>query len=300
MSLKTYFLETRPQFLILSLVLIILATSMAWYDGIFNLKYTLLTFLGLLLLHISVNTLNDYFDYKSGIDLKVNRTPFSGGSGLLPSGKITARQTFWLGMTSFILAVPIGVYFVLNKGFYLLPIFILGAILVLFYTSHLAKFGLGVSEISAGLGLGTLPVLGAYLILNKGFSFPVLFACIPSGILVCNLLYLNEFPDVEADITGKRKTLPIILGKDRAAILYSALTLLVYIWIISGVILKFMPPFTLIALLTLPFAFKAIGGSFSHRDLSKLVPAQGANVMVVLLTQFLLGIGYILSKAISL
>jgi 1,4-dihydroxy-2-naphthoate octaprenyltransferase len=300
MSLKTYFLETRPQFLILSLVLIILATSMAWYDGIFNIKYTLLTFLGLLLLHISVNTLNDYFDYKSGIDLKVNRTPFSGGSGLLPSGKISAKQTFWLGMISFILAVPIGVYFVLNKGFYLLPIFILGAILVLFYTSHLAKLGLGVSEISAGLGLGTLPVLGAYLILNKGFSFPVLFACIPSGILVCNLLYLNEFPDMEADITGKRKTLPIILGKDKAAVLYSALTLLVYLWIILGVILKFMPPFTLIALLTLPFAFKAIGGSLAHRDLSKLVPAQGANVMVVLLTQLLLGIGYILSKAISL
>jgi 1,4-dihydroxy-2-naphthoate octaprenyltransferase len=298
MILKTYFLETRPQFLILSLVLIILASSMAWYDGIFNLKYTLLTFLGLLLLHISVNTLNDYFDYKSGIDLKVNRTPFSGGSGLLPSGKITARQTFWLGMTSFILAVPIGVYFVLNKGFYLLPIFILGAILVLFYTSHLAKFGLGVSEISAGLGLGTLPVLGAYLILNKGFSFPVLFASIPSGILVCNLLYLNEFPDVEADKIGKRKTLPIILGKDRAAVLYSALTLLVYVWIISGVILKFMPPFTLIALLTLPFAIKAIGGSLAHKDLSKLVPAQGANVMVVLLTQFLLGVGYVLSRIV--
>lgn len=298
MSLKTYFLETRPQFLILSLVLIILATSMAWYDGIFNIKYTLLTFLGLLLLHISVNTLNDYFDYKSGIDLKVNRTPFSGGSGLLPSGKISARQTFWLGMISFILAVPIGVYFVLNKGFYLLPIFILGAIFVFYYTSHLAKFGFGVSEISAGLGLGTLPVLGVYLILNKGFSFPVLFACIPSGILVCNLLYLNEFPDVEADITDKRKTLPIILGKDRAAILYSALTLLVYVWIISGVILKFMPPFTLIALLTLPFAFKAIGGSLAHKDLSKLVPAQGANVMVVLLTQLLLGVGYILARVI--
>lgn len=298
MPLKTYFLETRPQFLILSLVLIILASSMAWYDGIFNLKYTLLTFLGLLLLHISVNTLNDYFDYKSGIDLKVNRTPFSGGSGLLPSGKISAKQTFWLGMTSFILAVPIGVYFVLNKGFYLLPIFILGVILVLFYTSHLAKLGLGVSEISAGLGLGTLPVLGAYLILNKGFSFPVLFACIPSGILVCNLLYLNEFPDVEADKIGKRKTLPIILGKDRAAILYSALTLLVYVWIILGVILKFMPPFTLIALLTLPFAIKAIGGSLAHKDLSKLVPAQGANVMVVLLTQLLLGIGYVLSRIV--
>src|SRR4030042_5892414 len=118
MPLKTYFLETRPQFLVLSLVLIILSTSMAFYDGVFNLKYTLLTLVGLLLLHISVNTLNDYFDYKSGIDLKVNRTPFSGGSGLLPAGKISARQTFWLGAISFILAVAIGVYFIFNKGWF--------------------------------------------------------------------------------------------------------------------------------------------------------------------------------------
>jgi 1,4-dihydroxy-2-naphthoate octaprenyltransferase len=298
MPLKTFFLETRPQFLILSLVLIILSTSMAFYDGVFNLKYTLLTLIGLLLLHTSVNTLNDYFDYKSGIDLKVNRTPFSGGSGLLPSGKISARQTFWLGMVSFILAVPIGVYFVLNKGWFLLPIFVLGAIFVLFYTSFLAKLGLGFSEFSAGLGLGTLPVLGVYLILNKGFSFPVLFASIPSGILVCNLLFLNEFPDVEADKTGGRKTLPIILGKDKAARLYSALTLLVYVWIVLGVIFKIMPPFALIALLTLPMAFKAISGSIAHSDITKMIPAQGANVMVVLLTQFLLGIGYILGRVI--
>lgn len=298
MSLKTFFLETRPQFLILSLVLIILSTSMAFYDGVFNLKYTLLTLIGLLLLHISVNTLNDYFDYKSGIDLKVNRTPFSGGSGLLPTGKISARQTFWLGTISFILAVPIGVYFILNKGWFLLPIFVLGAIFVLFYTSFLAKLGFGFSEISAGLGLGTLPVLGVYLILNKGFSFPVLFASIPSGILVCNLLFLNEFPDAEADKTGGRKTLPIILGKDKAAKFYSALTLLVYVWIVLGVIFKIMPTFTLIAMLTLPMAFKAITGSISHSDITKMLPAQGANVMVVLLTQFLLGVGYILGRVI--
>jgi 1,4-dihydroxy-2-naphthoate octaprenyltransferase len=298
MTLKTYFLETRPHFLILSLVLVILSTSIAWYDGFFNLKYSLLAFLGLLLLHISVNTFNDYYDYKSGIDLKAKRTPFSGGSGFLVSGVISAKKTFWLATISFILAIPIGIYFIFAKGWFLLPIFILGAIFVLFYTNFLAKLGLGISELSAGLGLGTLPVLGVYLILNQGFSFSVLFASIPSGILVCNLLLLNEIPDVDADKIGKRKTLPIIVGKDKAAKIYSGLTLLVYLWIILGVIIKIMPPFTLIALLTLPLASKAIKGSMAHTDMDKLLPAQGANVMIVLLIQFLLGIGYILAKVV--
>ncbi len=69
MKLKIWFLETRPQFLILSVILAFLGISIAWYDGYFHLGHALLAFFGLLLIHISVNTLNDYFDYKSGIDL---------------------------------------------------------------------------------------------------------------------------------------------------------------------------------------------------------------------------------------
>lgn len=299
MSLKTYFLETRPHFLILSVVLIFLSASIAaWYDEVFNLGDTLLTLLGLLLLHISVNTLNDYFDYKSGIDFDTNPTPFSGGSGIILSGQLSPAKVFWLGMISFMLAVPIGIYFLFSKGWILLPLFIIGSVFVLFYTSHLAKIGLGISEISAGLGLGTLPVFGTYVILTSGFSLPALFASIPSGILVCNLLFLNEFPDVDADKKGGRKTLPFLLGKDKAAKVYSVLTLTVYLWIILGVVLRIMPVFTLIALCTLPLAFKAIKGSISHRDMTKLVPALGANVMVILLTQFLMGVGYILARII--
>lgn len=298
MSLKIYFLETRPHFLILSVVLIFLSASMAWHDGVFNFGDILLTLLGLLLLHTSVNTLNDYSDYKSGIDFHTNPTPFSGGSGFIISGRLSARKVFWFGMISFMLAVPIGIYFLLSRGWILLPLFVIGSVFVLFYTSHLTKLGLGVAEISAGLGLGALPVFGTYVILTSGFSLPALFASIPSGILVCNLLFLNEFPDVDADRKGGRKTLPFLLGKDKAARIYSVLTLTVYLWIILGVVLRIMPVFTLIALCTLPSAFKAITGSISHRDMTKLVPALGANVMVILLTQFLMGVGYILAGII--
>jgi 1,4-dihydroxy-2-naphthoate octaprenyltransferase len=89
MSFKTLFLETRPQFLLLSPILVFLGMGIALYEGYFCLSHFLLCMVGLTLLHASVNVLNDYSDYKSGIDLKVNRTPFSGGSGLLPAGAIS-------------------------------------------------------------------------------------------------------------------------------------------------------------------------------------------------------------------
>jgi 1,4-dihydroxy-2-naphthoate octaprenyltransferase len=292
-KLKIWFLETRPQFLLLSVVLAFLGTCIAWYDGFFHLGYALLAFVGLLLAHISVNVLNDYFDYRSGIDLATQRTPFSGGSGILPATLLKPRQVFWLGLSSFLLAIPIGVYFVLARGWLLLPLLLIAAICVLLYTPAILK--LRWPEWAPGLGLGALPILGVYFVQTSVYTLPVLIASIPSGILVHNLLLLNEFPDVEADKKAGRKTLPITMGKEKAGIVYSALTIIVYLWIIGGVVVGQMPTFSLIALLTLPFAIKAIRGALKHQDMSQLVPAMANNVLVVLLTQLLLGIGYILA-----
>ena len=294
MKLKVWFLETRPQFLLLSVVLAFLGISIAWYDGPFHLGYALLTFVGLLLCHISVNVLNDYFDYESGIDLETKRTPFSGGSGILPAALLKPRQVLWLGLGSIILAVPIGVYFVLARGWDLLPLLIVGALCAVLYTPLITR--LGFPEWAPGLGMGTLPVLGAYFIQTTEYTLPAVIAAIPSGILVHNLLLLNEFPDVEADGKAGRKTTPILIGRTKAWMVYSALTIIVYLWIIGWVIAGQMPAFALIALLTIPFAVKAIRGSRKHDDMNRLVPAMANNVMVVLLTQFLLGVGYILGR----
>ncbi len=299
MSIKTYFLETRPQFLILSPILVILGMGMALYNGTFNVLYFVLSLVGLLFLHISVNTLNDYSDYKTGIDLKTRLTPFSGGSGFLPTGKLSASSVLVLGLVSFFLAVPIGIYLLVVRGLYLLPIFIIGAVFVLAYTGIIARLGFGLSEITAGLGLGTLPVLGTFLIIHGHFNWQALYASVPSGFLVFNLLLLNEIPDVEADKVGNRRTLPIVVGTKKAAVVYSVFIVMVYIWIIVGVITKLMPSWTLLAILTLPFGLKAIKGALTFNEFEELIPAQGANIIVVLLTQLLLGVGYILARFLS-
>ncbi|MFQ6121692.1 MAG: prenyltransferase [Dehalococcoidales bacterium] len=293
MKLKIWFLETRPHFLLLSVVLAFLGTSIAWYHGYFHLGYALLAFIGLLLAHISVNTLNDYFDYRSGVDLATRRTPFSGGSGILPAGLLKPKQVFWLGMTSFLLTIPIGIYFIIVTGWLLLPLLLIAAICILLYSPFILK--LPWPEWSPGVGLGVLPVLGAYFVQTAAYTSPAIVAAIPSGILVHNLLLLNEFPDTEADSKINRKTLPITLGKAKASLVYSVLTVLVYLWVIGGVVVGLMPVFSLIALLTLPLAIKAIQGALKHEEMTRLIPAMANNVLVVLLTQLLLGIGYILA-----
>ena len=296
MQLKMWFLETRPQFLILSVVLGFLGACIAWYDGAFHLGYALLAFAGLLLTHISVNTLNDYFDYKSGIDLEVKRTPFSGGSGILPPGSLKPRQVLWLGLGSLLLAIPIGVFFVITSGWQLIPLLIVAALCVVLYTPVILRIHW--PEWAPGLGIGALPILGLYFIQTGEYTLHALIASIPSGILVHNLLLLNEFPDVEADRKGGRKTTPIIIGRSKASIFYSLMTVAAYLWIIGSVIAGIMPVYCLIALLTLPFAMKAIRGSMKYQEMNIFIPAMASNVMVVLITQLLLGVGYILVRAL--
>jgi 1,4-dihydroxy-2-naphthoate octaprenyltransferase len=294
MKLKKWLMVIRAPFLPLSVVLAFLGTCIAWYDGAFHLGYALLAFFGLLLAHISVDVLNEYFDYRSGVDLETKRTPFSGGSGAIPSGLISPRQALWLGVGSFVAIIPIGIYFTVTRGWPLLPLLLVAAVCILLYTPLLLRMGW--PEWAPGLGMGTLPVLGMYFVQTTNYGWPAaVVASIPSGILVHNLLLLNEFPDTEADRKGGRRTLPIVLGKGRAGIVYSVLTVIVYLWIIGWVVVGQMPVFSLLALLTLPLAIRAIQGVRKHQEMSRLMPAMANNVMVVLLTQLFLGIGYILA-----
>jgi 1,4-dihydroxy-2-naphthoate octaprenyltransferase len=296
---KTWFEETRPPFLLLSVVLVLYGTSIAIFQGYFNFLHFILALVGLTLLHISVNVLNDYFDYKSGIDLKTQRTPFSGGSGVLPAGRLEPESVYRFGLVSLALGLLIGAYFVFlaeypvpGNNLQLGAVIAVGAFAVYFYNTALSKVMLG--EIFAGLGLGTLPVMGAYFVQTGVFSLQALVAAIPPGILTHHLLLLNEFPDAEADKAGGRRHMVIVLGKRRAGQVYTALLVFMYLWILGAVAAGYMPVFTLLALLTIPMARAAIHGALhDYDDPEKFIPAQGANVMMNLLTQTLLAAGFI-------
>lgn len=296
--------ETRPQFLTLSVVLAFLGTAIAWYHGPVNIGYALLAGFGLMLTHGSVNALNDYFDYKSGIDFHTRRTPFSGGSGLLTEGKLPLKQALGIGIITSLAALSIGVFFVMVKGWQLIPLLIIALLCMVLYTPFILRTPW--PEWSPGLGLGILPILGFYFVQAGRYDWVVLIASVPSGILVHNLLLLNEFPDVEADRKGGRKTTPVVFGFKTAGRLFRIATILVYVWIVGCVITTLitestiMPLYCLIALLTLPFAVKAMKGSSEYDDMNKLVPALGSNVQFILITQILLGVGFILEKVYPL
>ncbi|OGJ89971.1 MAG: hypothetical protein A2268_08290 [Candidatus Raymondbacteria bacterium RifOxyA12_full_50_37] len=290
--IRLLFFETRPKFLLLPFAVVFLGSAIAKFHGYTHPAWSLLCLAGLLLLHISTNVLNDYFDYKSGIDQRTTPTPFSGGSGYIISGVMKPAQVLWFGVIAFSLALPIGAYFVYMAGLKILWIFVLGAIVVLFGTSHLTRLGFGIAEMAAGLGLGLLPVFGTSLILQSHASPAALYASVPSGFLAFNLLLLNEFPDVQADAAGGRHTLAIELGLSRSAFLYAGVAIAVFGWIGVGVALGFMPKAALACFLFTPVSFAAIQGAFAHASRERLLKAMGANIAVTLGVQFCLALSF--------
>ncbi|OGQ09527.1 MAG: hypothetical protein A2026_06940 [Deltaproteobacteria bacterium RBG_19FT_COMBO_46_12] len=296
-SLKAWLMLPRFQFLPLTVIMVSLGTAIAAYEGYFHFGHFLLAMVGSILVHITVNVINDYHDYMDGIDLNTQRTPFSGGSGVLPSNLLKPKQAFWFATTCLLIAMTIGFYFVVIKGWLLFPLLLLAGFSAYFYNVYLAKWHMG--EIFAGIGFGPLLVLGSYYVQTGRYSWEALIASLAPGLLTANLLFLNEFPDREADQKGGRRHFVISMGKKDASYLFVVFLIASYLCILMGVFTKMMPAVTLIGLGTIGFGWKAAKGALKYYDnTEKLVPILGANVITILGTQALLAIGYVIAMVV--
>ena len=100
----------RPPFLVLPPVCVALGAGTAlWTTGSINWLYVVLALVGSLAAHISVNALNEYFDFRSSLDLRTTPTPFSGGSGTLAARPAAANLALTTGLVSMAVAAAIGV-----------------------------------------------------------------------------------------------------------------------------------------------------------------------------------------------
>ena len=286
--MKAFLGIARAKFLLLPVTLVAVGAAAAAYDGTFDLINTLLALIGLTAMHVSVNSLNEYSDFRRGIDLATERTPFSGGSGTLPSGALPASAALYLGLGAALLGLVIGVYFFFLFGWKLLPIFVLGAISVLGYSDLLARAYVG--EIFAGLGLGTLPVLGTAMVQGGELGAAAVAASIPPFFMTFNLLLLNEFPDEKADQEGGRRNLVRLLGRTGAARAYVVIGWVVPASLVVAVAYGALPAISLLACLP---SLALIGPSrwALTTPLEPVpLPALGANVIWNLATNTVLAL----------
>jgi 1,4-dihydroxy-2-naphthoate octaprenyltransferase len=283
----------RPPFLLLTPACVLLGLATAcWRMGRVSIPYFVLALIGAVSAHISVNALNEFFDFRSGLDTRTQRTPFSGGSGTLPAQpELTWSALFTASITLAVMSL-IGLYFLWVWGWALLPLGVVGILVIVAYTPWFTHHPF-LCLIAPGLGFGPLMVMGTDFVLTGQYSWVAFVASLVPFFLVSDLLLLNQFPDVEPDRSVGRRHLPAMIGRRASSLVYGSFLLSAYASIGLGVMLGYLPSGTLLGFLTLLLALRAMLGAYRHaEEVTGLLPYLGLNVLINLVTPVLMAVGF--------
>lgn len=282
----------RIRFLLASVISVFLGLVIGWWqNAAINIEFAALTLAGVVALHGSVDLLNDYWDYKRNIDTETKRTKFSGGTGVLPEGLLKPSDVYRAGVILLIAGAAIGTYFVFERGITIALILGFAIISIYFYSTRIVDSGLG--EVFVAIK-GTMIVLGTYFVQTSHITMEPVFAGIFSGVLSSTVLFVNSFPDYDADKAHGRKTLVILLGKQKAASSVWIFPAITYGIIITAVSLHIFPVISLLAFGTIPIAIRSCRALKQKFDqVEELVPIMENFVSYSRITGVLLVISFV-------
>ncbi len=294
--LKKWLIAIRAPFFTGIAMPIFIGSALAYYEtGHFNWTIFVVTLLGGIFAHAAANLSNDYYDHgTTDDDINKDFTPFSGGSRVIQNKLMSPKQVLIGALVFYGLALACGIYLTLvTPGYWILILAGAGFIGGFFYTATRYSFAYnGIGELMILINFGILPVMGSYYVQAGTFTWSSFIVSFPIGFLITAILYINEYPDYDADKSVAKNHLVVRLGKKRAAAGYYFLIFGNYLALILAVVFGYLTPWALIALLSLPVALKTVKTFSKHYNrIKELIPAQAGTIQTHLLTGLLLTIG---------
>ena len=283
----------RVRFLLASVIAVLVGLALNWsQNGTIAYFDALLTFAGVMALHASVDLLNDYWDFKRGIDTKTTRTKMSGGTGVLPEGLLKPSTVYRAGVIFLIIGSLIGSYFVITYGILIAIILGFAILSIYFYSTKIVDSGLG--EFFVGVK-GSMIVIGTFFIQSGEVNFESILAGVVVGTLSSLVLFIASFPDHDADKSKGRKTLVIVVGKEKARKIFWIFPLIVYSVILIGVSVNLFPLLSLICFLGFPLMIKSgLGLQKNYTCVDDLVPYMSSTLKFSRITGILFVISFLI------
>ena len=283
----------RVRFLLASIIAVSVGLALHWsQNGSIDYLDIILTFAGVLALHASVDLLNDYWDFKRGIDTKTTRTKMSGGTGVLPEGLLKPSSVYRAGVIFLIIGSLIGSYFVITNGILIAIILGFAILSIYFYSTKIVDSGLGEFFVAVK---GSMIVIGTFFIQSGEVTVESILAGIIIGTLSSLVLFIASFPDHDADKSKGRKTLVIIVGKKKAVKLFWLFPLVSYVVILIGVSVNLFPLLSLISLLSFPLMIKSgLGLQKNYDAIDNLVPFMSSTLQFSRLTGILFALSFLI------
>ena len=204
-----------------------------------------------MLIQSSTNMFNEYFDYKRGLDTK----EMVGIAGTIVRDGIHPKTVLFLAWLSILVSVGLGIYICASTSWWLALIgtgclavgyLYSGGPMPLAYT----PFG----ELAASIAMGPTIVLIAYFLQTSTITWRAIAVSIPIGLLIGAILLGNNIRDMEQDKLGGRRTIAILLGREKGRILFGSVFVVAYLVTIALIVAGELTPFALIVLITTPTA----------------------------------------------
>ena len=290
---------TRPRTLAAALGPTILGAAFSYYAfGALHgtglaIFHTVLIFLAVVSAQIIANLWNELKDFKSGLDAGQK----IGNAGSLTRGAVTPKLISTMIKVLMIVPIIIGLYLSATITWWYIPAGIICILISFLYSGGpkpISRTPFG--EISSGIAMGFAIVLITGFAWTRELSLAFLIPALPATLLVGSIMLTNNIRDIRNDEKHGRRTLPIVLGRDRAISLMSITYIFNFIWIGAWIYLKVLPIPALLALIAIIPAFKTIKTFYTQVDEIKLDKAMGTTAAAAMLYQLLLGIGLIIGK----
>ena len=290
---------TRPRTLAAALGPTILGAAFSYYAfGALHgtglaIFHTILIFLAVVSAQIIANLWNELKDFKSGLDAGQK----IGNAGSLTRGAVTPKLISTMIKVLMIVPIIIGLYLSATITWWYIPAGIICILISFLYSGGpkpISRTPFG--EISSGIAMGFAIVLITGYAWTRELSLAFLIPALPATLLVGSIMLTNNIRDIRNDEKHGRRTLPIVLGRDRAISLMSITYIFNFFWIGAWIYLKVLPIPALLALIAIIPAFKTINIFYTHVDEIKLDKAMGTTAGAAMLYQLLLSIGLIISR----
>lgn len=244
---RRYLLATRPAFLTITLAGCLLGFALA---PVVHWGLAALTLALALLAHAGVNVLNDYYDHLNGTDAaNTGRLfPFTGGSRFIQNRVLSPRQTLAYGLALFAAVIAGGLWLIQQSGPGLFWIGLAGLAIGWAYSAPPLKLN--------SRGLGEICVAAGFLLIVAGSAFVQQgrldalpwMAGLPYALLVTNVLYINQFPDREADRLAGKWHWVVRLEPRQAARGYWFILFLAVAVLLAAVVSGALPTLALVSL----------------------------------------------------
>lgn len=278
-----WFAATRPQFLSVTVVAVLVGLASAVGDGVpLHPGIAVLALAGAVLVHAGANLVNEFHDRDADAGNDERLPPFTGGSRMIQDGLLGAHAVAAFGHALLALGALLGAGLALAGRPQLWALGALGLALAIAYSApplRLSARGLGEPVIAAAW---LLVAIGSDLAQRGGWSGVPVAAGAPMAMLVAAILLANGFPDRAADAAAGKRTLVVLLGPQGAARAYLLLVAAAHLALIAAVIAGALPRAALAGLAAAPvslFAARQLALNAGCTPTSRLLPAIRATIV---------------------